>query len=98
MIDYSFKICTDPANSCENGGMLSLEYNNTGSKVNKKANVYVDGDVPRSPCSSAIDIASSSNGEVKFTFSICFGDCSCLRVYPMKTAARISLVIALEKL
>ncbi|MFS8027920.1 putative [histone H3]-lysine(4) N-trimethyltransferase chromatin remodeling SET family [Helianthus anomalus] len=62
---------SNPAYSCENGGMLSLEYNKTDSEANMKAKEYVDGDLPRSPSSSVVDIASSSNGEVKFTFSIC---------------------------
>ncbi|MFS7964115.1 putative [histone H3]-lysine(4) N-trimethyltransferase [Helianthus anomalus] len=75
MIDYSFRICKDPAYSCENGGMLSLEYKNTDSEANKKANEYVDGDVPRSPCSSAIDIASPSMVKSKNSCPNCFGDC-----------------------
>ncbi|KAF5761900.1 putative histone-lysine N-methyltransferase chromatin remodeling SET family [Helianthus annuus] len=51
----------------ENRGNLCLEYNNSDTKANKNKNK----DVPLSRCSSEVDIASSSNGEVKFTFSIC---------------------------
>ncbi|KAI3744128.1 hypothetical protein L1987_57204 [Smallanthus sonchifolius] len=57
---------------CENGeNLLGLEYNNIESKASKNEGENESEDVPPSPCSSEIDLASSSNGEVKLTFSIC---------------------------
>ncbi|KAI3706192.1 hypothetical protein L6452_23767 [Arctium lappa] len=47
----------------EGNKLLALEYNNLDRKGNENENV--------SPCSSEIEIASSSNGEVKLSFSMC---------------------------
>ncbi|KAI3744127.1 hypothetical protein L1987_57203 [Smallanthus sonchifolius] len=61
---------TPAGDICENEEkLLALEYNNMDSEANKNEDENEE-DVPQSPCSE-IDIASSLNGEVKLTFSIC---------------------------
>ncbi|XP_071696549.1 probable inactive histone-lysine N-methyltransferase SUVR2 [Rutidosis leptorrhynchoides] len=51
-------------NDCKSNNLLSLEYNNIDNNENENENVDV------SSCSSEIDVASSSNGEVNLTFVI----------------------------